>query len=311
MTKFIFVANRLWNYLNIYFLKPFDAINDTLTASLLKEHNWEKPYLEIGSGDGMFSYIMHGGKFPIWFDRYLDIDLNKEDIFDTHVDDKNTSLKKIHDIKNLCAVDSKENHVKKIKEIGFADKAILSKYEKLPFSNESFDALFLYTPHGLDNYDKCIQECNRTLSTNGNMIVLNFNKKIKNYFICHNLSRLVKGNLTNYFKRLDNGRHNEIINLSKSLDEWHVYFKKFGFKVIDYNQGLNPIAWMFYDIQTRPFLKTLIKFFNIFPKNFRTILKLFWMIVWYPFLLIFYIFFSNSFIKSKKNCYYSFLLQKV
>ena len=39
--KFIFVITRLWNYINIYFLKPFDAINDTLTASLLKEHTWE------------------------------------------------------------------------------------------------------------------------------------------------------------------------------------------------------------------------------------------------------------------------------
>ncbi len=310
MSNFIFVATRLWNYLNIYFLKPFDAVNDTLTASLLKDYNWETPYIEIGSGDGMFSYIMHGGKFPIWFDRYLNIDLKKKDIFDTHQMNKNLPLKKIKNIKNLCAIDSKENHIKKIKEIGFADKAILSKYEKLPFKNESFHSLFLYTPHGLDNYDMCIKECNRTLDKDGNMIVLNFNKSIKDYFICHKLSKQVKGNLYDYLKSLDNGRHDEITNLSKSLEEWHLFFNKLGFKIIKFNQGLNPIAWMFYDIQTRPFLQPLIKFFNFFPRYLRTVLKLFWMIMWYPILLIFFVFFSNFFIKSKKNCYYSFHLKK-
>ena len=25
-----FILSRLWRYLNIYFLKPFDAVNDTL-----------------------------------------------------------------------------------------------------------------------------------------------------------------------------------------------------------------------------------------------------------------------------------------
>ena len=81
MSNFIFVATRLWNYLNIYFLKPFDAVNDTLTASLLKDYNWETPYIEIGSGDGMFSYIMHGNSFPLWFDRYQNINLSNKNIF--------------------------------------------------------------------------------------------------------------------------------------------------------------------------------------------------------------------------------------
>ena len=310
MTNFIFIANRLWNYLNIYFLKPFDAINDTLTASLLKDYNWDIPYLEIGSGDGMFSYIMHGGNFPIWFDRYINIDLNKKDIFDTHNTSNNLSLKKIKNIVNLCSIDSKENHIKKIKEIGFAEKAILSKYESLPFGNESFQSLFLYTPHGLNDYDMCIKECNRTLVKNGSMIVLNFNEEIKNYFLCHKFSKKVKGKFKNFFEKLDNGRHDEITNLSKSLDEWRLFFGERGFKIIKFYEGLSPIAWIFYDIQTRPFLKPLIKFFNFFPKSIRTILKLIWMLVWYPILLGFYFFFSNIFIKSKKNCYYSFLLQK-
>ncbi len=311
MSSFIFTVSRLWNYLNIYFLKPFDAVNDTLTATLIRKFNWNIPYLEIGSGDGVFSYVMHGGKFPVWFDRYIDVNLKNKDIFDTHDLVNGFDLKKIKKIRNLCSVDSKENHVKKIKEIGFADKAILSEYENLPFKNESFESIFLYTPHGLHDYDKCIKECNRALTKKGYMIVLNYNQNIKNYFVCHKLYTKLKGTFKRYFKKLDNGRHDEITNLSKSLDEWRLFFRERGFKIIKYYEGLSPIAWIFYDIQTRPFLKPLIKFFNFFPKSFRTILKLIWMLVWYPILLGFYFFFSNIFIKSKKNCYYSFLLQKI
>ena len=44
----IFISSRLWRYLNIYFLKPFDAINDTLTSYLLyKDEAWQNDYIEI------------------------------------------------------------------------------------------------------------------------------------------------------------------------------------------------------------------------------------------------------------------------
>ena len=77
--KINFILSRLWQYLNIYFLKPFDAINDTLTSYIIfKNIKFKNNYVEIGSGDGMFSYIMHGGRFPLSFDRYLDIDFDKK-----------------------------------------------------------------------------------------------------------------------------------------------------------------------------------------------------------------------------------------
>ena len=49
----VFVLSRLWRYLNIYFLKPFDAVNDTLTSYLVfKKHGLQNNYLEIGTKNG-------------------------------------------------------------------------------------------------------------------------------------------------------------------------------------------------------------------------------------------------------------------
>ena len=310
MNSFIFTISRLWNYLNIYFLKPFDAVNDTLTATLIKKYNWEKPYLEIGSGDGMFSYIMHGGSFPLWFDRYLDVDLKKSDIFDTHSKEKKIALRRLEKIKILNSVDAKDNHIKKIKHIGFSKSATKSEYEKLPFKDALFDSIFLYIPHGLKDYELCLKECFRILKSDGRLIVLNYNNNVKNYFLSYNLSKKFNNKISDYFKSLDNGRFAEITKLSKTLDNWKMFFEKIGFKVISFKQGLNSTAWKFYDIQTRPILNQLITFFNFFPSVLRTFLKLIWMIAWYPILIIFYYIFSNTILNLKNNCYNCFCLKK-
>ncbi len=60
----------LESYLNLYYLKPFDAINDAANASSLRQFDWKQPICEIGTGDGVFSFIMQGGSCFLESDRY-------------------------------------------------------------------------------------------------------------------------------------------------------------------------------------------------------------------------------------------------
>lgn len=302
---------RLWRYLNIYFLKPFDALNDTLTSSLILSNSWKEPYLEIGSGDGIFSYIMHGGKFPLSYDRYKYIDINKKDIFDVKNNTLFNKLKKIKSVKNLYSIDTKKNHIDFINKIQFADNSLLSSYENIKLDSQFSKSIFLYTPHGVNNYQKILKECYRLLKKNGRLVVLNYNKEFLNYFISYNFSK--KYNFySNFFRGIDNGRYNELKELSETKENWKKIFENIGFKVTSIEEGLSGYAWAIYDIQTRPVLKYLILFFNFFPQSIRTILKIFWMILFYPILLILYIILSNRYFKiSNVNCYYSFTLEKV
>jgi SAM-dependent methyltransferase len=313
MDRIIFVFTRLWRYLNLYFLKPFDAVNDTLTASLVSRLDWTGDFVELGSGDGEYSYIMHGGKFPLWFDRYLLTDLNKEDIYDTHEKNILKSNKKLDSPNILLAIDAKESHVKKIREIDFVRNAVVAEYEKLPIDDETIHKIFYYTPHGLKDHNRAIEEAYRILKKNGNLLILLYDIAFCNSFLCFNLSRKIRNNrLRKYFAKLDNGRYYEITNLARSKSEWELFFQEKGFKIIRSYTGLSTIAWKVYDIQTRPFLKPLIRFFNFFPHPIRTFIKLSWMICWYPFLILFYIFFANDvFFFTKKNCYFAFELEKI
>jgi len=304
-----FVLVRLWRYLNLYFLKPHDAINDTLTASLLHRLDWAGPVVEIGSGDGVYSYIMHGGAFPLWFDRYLVTDLTKQDIYDSHKGDV------LRPIVSLCspditlAIDAKESHVRKIKEIGFAKHCEVSAYEALPLASASIPKIFYYTPHGLRDHEAAIREAARILLPKGTMLILLYDSIFKSSFICHRLAQMFSGRIGTYFSRLDNGRFDEITNLSKSPEEWKAFFLRHGFEIESSHFGLSAFAWKAYDIQTRPFLKSMIRLFNLLPGRVRTMAKFLWMIAWYPYLMLFYLLFSNEYFMIGKTNFESFHTQ--
>ena len=304
---------RLWHYFGLYFLKPFDAVNDSLTSDILLKLDWDGGVVELGSGDGEFSYVMHGGSFPIWYDRYLDTNLSKQDMFDTHTDGKLKISKKLSYPNIILAIDARENHVKKILEIGFAKSALCSAYESLPLPDASVEKIFYYTPHGLNSHEDSINEAIRVLEPKGKMLILLYDSVFKDAFVCKRLSeRISNKTISDYFRRLDNGRYDEITNLSRSKEEWLEYFGSKGLRCVDNHTGLSTFAWRCYDIQTRPVLRWLIRLFNFFPLWARTILKTIWMLSWFPFLVIFYLLFSNQYLKiSKNSCYFSFELEKV
>ena len=301
-------SKLLWNYLNIYFLKPFDAVNDTLTASLLLNFKWPDEIVEIGSGDGVFSYVMHGGKFPVTFDRYIITDLEKNDIYDIHYKKIIPKVKKIRYPTVKYAFDAKQSHIEKMLEIGFVKDPVLTNYENIPLNDNAVNAIFFYTPHGLIDYKKSIQEAYRILKPSGKIFILTYNSKFDESFICYHSGIKMKGSIGEYFSKLDNGRYKEIMIMSKTDEEWIEFFNENGFDVINIYYGLSKLAWKVYDIQTRPFLKALIRIFNFFPIGIRTTIKVVWMISWYPILFIFYFLFAIPYTDKSNYCYRAFEL---
>ena len=305
---------RLWNYLNIYFLKPFDAVNDTITSDLLLKLKWQKDYLEIGSGDGMFSYVMHGNSFPIWFDRYLNVNLKSKNIF--KIKNKNhlkfpKFKKRKFKIHPKLSIDARPHHVGFIKKIKFSKSARYSKYENLNVPKNSQDLIFFYTPHGLKSYSVALKEATECLKKNGKLLVLLFLDNVNENFISYKLQKKLNGKFKTFFKIMDNGRYHETNKISKKFNSWNKLFEKNKLIISNYYTGLSPIAWRIYDIQTRPFLKVLIIFFSSFPLFLRTFFKFLWMISFFPFLCLTYIFCSNiSPHYLNKNCYIVFELKK-
>jgi hypothetical protein len=255
---------------------------------------------------------MHGGYFPLWFDRYLLTDLSKKDIYDSHRFDVLQPAVKVETPVIELAIDAKESHVCKIREIGFAKHCQVASYELLPLPSASVKRVFYYTPHGLKDHEAAIREAARILLPGGDMLILLYDIKFERSFVCHRLSRKLPGSLGTYFFRMDNGRHDEITKLAKSPEEWKQFFQRHGFEIMASRSGLSAVAWKIYDIQTRPMLKPLIRLFGILPGHVRTVAKLLWMLACYPYLIAFYMLFSNEFLRiDKTNCYIAYHVRKI
>ena len=310
--EFLYSSVRLWRYLNIYFLKPFDAVNDTLASTILHQLEWKDSFSEVGSGDGMFSFIMNGGSFPLSFDRYLLADTKlSDDIYDCHKENVLKTKSCPNKPRLIHSFDAKLSHIRKVQEIGYAKNFSVVSYDKLPVKDCSLDFVFCYTPHGLKDHRDAIRDIVRVLKNKGRLLILVYDERFKNDFICYRIGKMLKGVVGKYFKNLDSGRYNEITAMSRSRSEWRDLFEENGLFVEDVQSGLSGFAWRVYDIQTRPILKPLIGIFNSLPFYLRVIVKILWMIIVYPFLLLFYLVLSNRILRlSRYDCYIAYQLKK-
>jgi hypothetical protein len=89
---------------------------------------------------------------------------------------------------------------------------------------------------------------------------------------------------------LDGGRHNEKGGIfSKSAMEWEDLLRKTGFKVDEAYSQVSPFLWKIYDIQTRPFLKFMIRLNRLFKDlHLKWITKILWVYFWFPIISVFY-----------------------
>lgn len=71
----------LTNFLNAYWLRPETALWRTLDVVAMRDFKFASPSLDMGAGDGTFSFLRAGGEFDNRFDVFLDVD-NLDSYFD-------------------------------------------------------------------------------------------------------------------------------------------------------------------------------------------------------------------------------------
>jgi len=68
--KMDFVHEIVQNFLNLYWLRPENAIWRTLDVLQMRDLEFRKPVIDIGCGDGTFSFTCFGGKVDYSYDVY-------------------------------------------------------------------------------------------------------------------------------------------------------------------------------------------------------------------------------------------------
>lgn len=293
-------ASFLRRYLQMYWLKPFDAVNDAANAWALRQFPWEEPILEVGGGDGVFSFIMHDGEFALTEDRYDQADPDRAgDLFDVYRNGYPLRITREASRSYLAGVDLKPSHVLKARQTRLYRWLGVAAPEPLPFESGAFKTVFLYFPHGLKergsvlDYGRVLREIRRVLRPDGTLLMTAVNQTISECFVCYPWQRVCARRswqkLSNYFQRLDAGRYEEIVGLGRTPDEWRVMLESSGFRLEEAWTQVSPLAWRVYDIQTRPVLKALIRWSRFLKRvGLKRVVKAVWVAVWWPMLAVFY-----------------------
>lgn len=298
----------LLGYFQMYWLKPFDAVNDAANAVSLLKFDWaNKPILEIGGGDGVFSFIMHGGMFNFLGDRYDQADISKkDDMFDIYKLGTKIAVRKESAVKFDLGIDLKLSHLFKSREIESYKYLISGFPEELPVKPKIFKTIFLYTFHGLTDYGKTLKEIKRVIREDGILLALVVNDAVKNRFICFRLHNYFKkiglNGPADFFLKLDAGRQKEIGEIfAKNLKEWKTLFQEAGFKIEDIYTQVSPFLWEVYDMQTRPLLKILVYLnYKLKRWHLKIVFKLVWICLWMPVLAFFYLFYTGRRIEANE-----------
>lgn len=290
----------LKRYLRMYWLKPFDALADTANAWALRQFSWEAPILEIGGGDGVFSFIMHGGEFAPADDRFDQTDPGRTgDIYDVYRPQQPLTVRRLAGRTYRAGLDLKTSHLLKCQETRLYESLLLGEPAPLPFAPASFRTVFLYFPHGLVergarlDYPRTLAEIRRVIRADGTLLMTAMNHTIVNYFTCHRVAeRLARCGLQRgaaYFGKLDGGRFAEIGTLGRSLEQWRAVLAGAGFRLVDVWTHVTPFAWRVYDVQTRPVLRPLIRSARFFRRiGLKGFVKAIWIAGWLPCLSFFY-----------------------
>jgi len=80
LEELIKMNKTLNKFLNAYWLRPESALWRTCDVESMKGFEFKAPSLDLGCGDGTFSFLRAGGQFDDTYDVFMDVD-NLETFF--------------------------------------------------------------------------------------------------------------------------------------------------------------------------------------------------------------------------------------
>jgi len=298
----------LKNLLNVYWLRPETAIWRTLDALQLKKIKFTKPIVDIGCGDGIFTFSIFGGIVDTNYDVYRT--MTKTDKFfsgiDIHDQLSRINFKIIKKPRTTVdlGLDWKKNLLEKAKKLKIYQKLVKHDANKqLPIKKNEFKTVFSNTFYWMNNIQHILNESKRICHEDGKIVIFVPDKKFQKSLIFNQY--LSKGYL--WAKMLDRGIFNNIKHCY-SFKEWKATFSKVGLK-IDYhsNYGTEQLV-KFWSIGLRPYSPFLIEMANSLNLKTRTKIKQKLVKDLIP-LLKSYLDFEMSEM-GKNNCFHLFVLTK-
>ena len=264
---------KLEEFAYMEWLRPEVVVWHSIAEKLIGDElkNSEK-IMEIGIGNGFFTFMALGGKFEKSFDHYFAVDLNKKDdngdIYDCPSKVDLSQFINFFPIKKLqIALDIKQSTLDQVKLLELSLEHICQDANQ-NISFENIQTIYTNCIYWLkDTIFQLNRWCDK-LPTNSKIILVFPNSSFYSY--CRSYKQDSK-----MWRLLNRGRADTLM-WSMDFIDFEKEINKIGFRVIDYKRYLSKLTLQIDDIGLRPISPHLIKMANSLSPELRFEIKLDW-----------------------------------
>jgi len=251
--------------LNAYWLRPETALWRELDIRAMHGFEFKSPSLDIGCGDGLFSFIRAGGRMSADFDAFkylanLDKFYENADVFDAFMGEGPNKVITTPSYKIDMGFDHKENLLKKSQMLGLYIRTKQGDANaRLPFEDNSFNSIFSNVVYWLEDIPSVMAEIARILQPGGRVCLMLPNKTLPEYSFYNQLYVKTGNPKWEFLQKIDRGRFADNIRHARPAAEWEEIFKRVGLKIHSHKRHLSKVTIQIWDIGFRPLFPLLKK----------------------------------------------------
>lgn len=304
----MFAINLLKKHLNVSWIRPESALCDAIASTVISKFKIKPPSLDLGCGNGIFSFITAGGDFSLDYDWYINADIRgfwkNKDIYDIcKVRNLVEYITERPKYKFTDGLDVKINLLKQSEGLELYENLVLhDANQAFPFEGFRFKTIFSNILHWLNGPEKTLKEIYRILQNEGMALLSIPNVKFREYCFTYSW----KEKKSPLLKALNRGR-SENLHWMVSYDEFSRIAENIGFSVAHHSYYWSQLTMKIWDIGLRPISPFLIRMANKLSPEDRRSIKAEWIDALFELLLPLY----KMDMKSKEEgAFHFFVLKK-
>lgn len=278
----------LRRFLNIYWLRPENAMWRSVNAQSMADLDFPEPSLDSSCGDGLYSFVRAGGDLTLDFDVYSGVgDLERfyenADIYDATAASYAPCIAREADYKITVGIDWKDNLLAKAAALGlYRETKVHDNNQPLPFADNHFRTIFSNSAYWIENLELHMSELARVLHPEGKAILVLMTGETRDYTLDGFREQLGD----DWLALVDRGRKENYRGLRRG-HEWDAILEAAGFEVVERRPQIGWVQSFIEYVGLRPISPLMIEMANALPEDKRRELKAKWIDTWVRLLLPF------------------------